>query len=402
MDTLSSGVALNRLPGHVRDELTDVDRLRSIWARHRQGQPRDARAAARRALIRRRVLDLGGAPALEDLVVSTSEEGMSGQAVSVDYVRELARRAADLPTDCASRSPARPLKDEEARRLADAAALPAHPVVRAAYTFAECVAVLRGLDCAQDGSDRGAGAAAPTTAGTGEDPPWALPWILASLVLQRSDYPPLPPGPGASPPPSDGREPGDRLPALVHYFARLVTGTLRDELCWAPASVPPPRVHIPPLASVTCRRIQEYVRSRRASLGLILQALDPEARTVVRSGGFDDTREESSDTAPVPASRTVLTPGAAHWWTALDLVVGEASLTLFVVVQEVGRPHTGVLAVTADARLTTPDGVRDALDISGADSVTVMPTDCVDDRWPQVRDLVDEAVSRAMNALTQV
>ncbi|WP_232831920.1 hypothetical protein [Nocardiopsis sp. FIRDI 009] len=395
MDTLSSGVALNRLPGRVRDELTDVDRLRSIWTRHRHGQPRDARAAARRALIRRRVLDLGGAPALEDLVVSTSEEGMSGQPISADYVRELARRTAGLPTDCASRSPDRPLGEEEARRLAEAAVVPAHPVIRAAYTFAECVSVLRGLDTAEEGADRGA-------EGADGDPPWVLPWILASLVLQRADYPPLPPVPRAFPPPSDGRDHDDRFVALVHRFARLVTGALRDELCWAPASVPPPRERIPPLASVTCRRIQDYVRSRQPSLSLILQSLDPDARTVVRSGGFDDNEEETSDTAPVPASRTVLTPGAAHWWTVLEMVVGDASLTLFVVVQEVGRPHTGVLAVTADARLTTPDGVRDVLDISGADSATVMPTDCVDERWPQIRDLVDEAVSRAMNALTRV
>ncbi|MEV2273979.1 hypothetical protein AB0I72_00205 [Nocardiopsis sp. NPDC049922] len=396
MDTLSSGVTLNRLPVHVRDELTDVDRLHAIWTRHRHGQPQDARAAALRELIRRRVRDWGGGPALEELVVSTSEEGMSGQPVTVDYVEGLARRAAALPADCPHRSPG-PLGTAEARRLAGAAAVPAHPVVRAAHVYAECVDVLRRLraaETAEPGTETGGRAA------DDGDPPWALPWILTSLVLQRADHPPLFPDPRCFPPPSEERDPAARFAELVHHFARLVTSALRDELCWAPASVPPPRAHIPPLASVTCRRIQDYVRSRRTSLALILQALDPRARTTVRTGGSDDAPEDA--TAPAPAARTVLTPGAAHWWTALELVVGDASLTLFVVVQEVGRPTTGVLAVTADARLTTPEGVRDALDMSGPESVTVMPSDCVDDRWPQMRDLVDEAVSRAMNVLTRV
>ncbi|WP_316042254.1 hypothetical protein [Nocardiopsis sp. CNR-923] len=261
--------------------------------------------------------------------------------------------------------------------------------------YAGCVEVLRDLG-ASDTDGPGAG---PSDA-PADDPPWALPWILASLVLQRADHPPLLPDPRYFPPPSEERDPAARFAELVHHFARLVTSALRDELCWAPARVPPPRAHISPLASVTCRRVQDYVRSRRASLALILQALDPRARTVVRTGGSDAAPEETA--APAPASRTVLTPGAAHWWTALELVVGDASLTLFVVVQEVGCPTTGVLAVTADAWLTTPEGARDALDMSGAESVTVMPSDCVDDRWPQIRELVDEAVSRAMNVLTRV
>ncbi|MFI6574425.1 hypothetical protein ACIBFB_01390 [Nocardiopsis sp. NPDC050513] len=394
MDTLSSGATLNRLPVHVRDELTDVDRLHAIWTRYRHGQPQEERTAALRALIRRRVRDWGGGPALEELVVSTSEDGMSGQPVTVDYVEDLGRRAAALPADCRHRSPG-PLGTAGAGRLAGAAAVHAHPVVRAAHVYAECVEVLRGLRAAEsDGPGAGTGGAP-----SDDDPPWALPWILTSLVLQRADHPPLLPDPRCFPPPSEERDPAARFAELVHHFARLVTSALRDELCWAPASVPPPRAHISPLASVTCRRVQDYVRSRRGSLALILQALDPGATTTVRTGGSDDAPE---DAAPAPAARTVLTPGAAHWWTSLELVVGDASLTLFVVVQEVGCPTTGVLAVTADARLTTPEGVRDALDMSGAESVTVMPSDCVDDRWPQIRDLVDEAVSRAMNVLTRV
>lgn len=383
MDTLRSGAALDRLPDLVREDLTDVDRLRVIWAQHRQGQPRDARGAARRELTRRRVQELGGGPALEELVASTSVDGMSGRAVTAAYVSELAERARALPEDDPTRALGRPLDPAHAARLAEAAAAPVHPVVRAAYAFAECSAVLDGL--------------APE--GPGDDRPWALPWVLASLVLRRADYPPLLPD-RLTPPPCPGRGPEERLASLVRHFAKLVTRALREELSWTPETSPPPRSTVSPLAAVTRRRVLDYVRSRREPVALILRALDPGARTLVYSGGSDDPAPGSQ--AAATAARTVLTPGAAHWWTALELVVGEASLSLCVVVQEIGRPRTGVLAVTTDARLTTPDGVRDALGMSGADSVTVMPSDCVDDRWPQVRDLVDEAVSRAMNELTRV
>jgi len=392
VDTLCSGAALDRIPGLVREDLMDVDRLRVIWAQHRQGQPRDARGAARRELTRNRVRELGGGPALEELVASTAEDGMSGRAVTAAYVAELAERALALPEDDPTRSPALPLDSEHALRLAGAAAAPVHPVVRAAHTFAECSAVLDGLDAAraEQGSRR------RTDAG---DRPWVLPWVLASLVLRRADFPPLLPD-RLTAPPCTGRDPEERLAGLVRHFSKLVTRTLREELSWSADSTPPPRSPVSPLASVTRRRVLDYVRSRREPVALILRALDPGARALVHSGGYDEPSPGSQ--AAVTAARTVLTPGAAHWWTALELVVGEASLVLCVVVQEIGRPRTGVLAVTTDARLTTPDGVRDALGMSGTDSVTVMPSDCVDDRWPQVRDLVDEAVSRAMNELTRV
>ncbi len=360
----------------------DVDRLRVIWAQHRQNQPREARAAARRELTRRRVRVLGGGPALEELLVSTAVDGTSGQPITAAFVSELAERARNLPADSPSRSPERRVGSEQALRLARAASVPAHPVVRAAQTYAECVAVLGELD-----PDR-----------TTDTHAWALPWVLASLVLRRADFPPLLPDP-LSPPPWTGRDTEERLAGVVRHFARLVTGALLDELSWTPEHVPEPRSPVSPLAAVTRRRVLDYVRSRRDSVALILRALDPEARTSVYSGGSDDA--EPGTTADA-VSGTLLTPGAAHWWTALELTVGDASLSLFVVVQEVGRPRTGVLAVTADARLATPEGVSDPLGMSGTDSVTVMPTDCVDDRWPQVRDLVDEAVSRAMNALTRV
>ncbi|PDP88359.1 hypothetical protein CQJ94_07690 [Glycomyces fuscus] len=381
MDTLRCGADLDRIPALVREDLMDVDRLRAIWAQHRQSQPREARAAARRELTGRRVRALGGGPALEELLVWAAADGTSGHQITAEFVSELAERARNLPEDCPSRSPRRRVDSEQALRLVRAASVPVHPVVRAAQTYAESVAVLAELD-----PDHPEGTHT-----------WALPWVLASLVLRRADFPPLLPDPLA--PPWSGRDADERLAGVVRHFARLVTGALLGELSWTPEHVPEPRSAASPLAAVTRRRVLDYVRSRRDSLAMILRALDPAARTSVYSGGSDESEPGAASEA---VARTLLTPGAAHWWTALELAVGEASLSLFVVVQEVGRPRTGVLAVTADARLATVEGVRDALGMSGTDNVTVMPTDCVDDRWPQVRDLVDEAVSRAMSELTRV
>src|SRR5690606_26988340 len=162
---------------------------------------------------------------------------------------------------------------------------------------------------------------------------------------------------------------------------RLVTGALRGELGRNPGARPAAGTPVPPLTAVTRRRVLDYVRSRRDPVALILRALDPGASATVSSG---DGGAATARSGTEPLDRALFTPGAAHWWTCLELVVGDASLMLYVLVQDVGSPPSGVLAVTANASLVTPEGVRETLEMSRSDSVTVMPTDCVDDRWPQI------------------
>ncbi|MDE3721028.1 hypothetical protein PWG71_06475 [Nocardiopsis sp. N85] len=378
MDTLRLSADPGRFPDRVREELTDVDRLRRIWAEHRQAWPREERETARRDLIRARIREAGVDGALADLLVSATVDGMAGRALTREYAAELAELVHSLPDPGPFRAPRNPLTLEYAHLVADPAAVPGHPLVRAAVIYIETLAIVTELD-------------------EGREAPRLLPWVTAALVLRRSDFPPLPP---THPPAHTGLSPEERLAETVSAMARAVMTALRDELGWTPPGAPPPpRGPVPPLAAVTRRRILDYLRSRREPVGLILRALDPGARVLVRSGGFDDTEEGDR---PSETGRAVLTPGAAHWWSTLELAVGEAVLTLTVVTQEIGRPRTGVLAVIVDGRLTTAEGARDVPGVSIADSVTVMPTDCVDDRWPQIRDLVDEAVSQAMGALTRV
>lgn len=385
MDSQLGDTAWETLPERVREDLRDVDRLRAVWADQRQDHPLDVRGAARRELTLDRVREWGGGPVLTELLLAGSS--VSGEPMTGPHIAALAGRVAELPAG--ERRALRPLRTalstEHTLDLARAAVVPAHPVVRAAHTYAECVRVLTEASGEEPG---------------GSGPPWALPWVLASRTLQRAGFPPLLLDPRTPPPaPCTKRDPEERLAPLVSHMARLVTGALRGELGWSPGAEPAVRAPVPPLSAVTRRRVLDYVRSRRDPVALILRALDPAASATVSSG---DGGAATGGRGTGPLDRTLFTPGAAHWWTCLELVVDDASLALYVVVQDVGSPPSGVLAVTATARLVTPEGVREALEMSGADSVTVMPTDCVDDRWPQVRELVDEAVSRSMNELTRV
>ena len=380
MDSQLGAPVRESLPDRVRTELTDVDRLRAFWARHRQCQTLRARAAARRSLTHDRVQGWGGGPALADLLLVDPVE--PHPPMTSDHIAGLAGRVAELFAP--SGPPQAPLSAEHTRALAEAAIVPAHPVVRAAHVYVECARTLDELNGpSPDDVPEGA-------------PARILPWVLASRVLQRADHPPLLPDPRTPAPRNQvGPEEGEHFAELVTHFARLVTEALRAEIGWGSRTDPVLDAPVPPLSAVTRRRVLDHVRSCGASVGLILRALDPTARATVSSGDC------TSDAGTGVAARVLLTPGATHWWARLDLEIGAACLSLYVVVQDVGRPPSGVLAVTANARLTTPEGVQDVLEMSGSDSVTVMPSDCVDDRWPQVRDLVDEAVSRSMNALTR-
>ena len=375
MDTLRLSTDPVRFPDRVRDELADIDRLRRIWSKHRQAQPREEREAARRTLLRSRIEEAGVGGALAAYLASVLADGMGGRALGPEYVLELADRVHSLPDPGVFRSPRTPLAEYgHARAVSVSAASADHPLVRAARTYAEAMAVVTGLD-------------------GGREAPRLFPWLAAALVLRRSDLPPLPPvhlptAPGVRPAPT------------VSALARAVTVALRDELSWAPPeSVPGFGEPVPQLAAVTHRRVTGHLRSHRESAALILRGLDPAARAVVRTG---DHESWAGPKGLPGAGRTVLTPGAAHWWTALELVADGTALSLVVAVQEVGLPRTGVLAVTVDGWVDHPDGERDIPGVSKAGSVTLMPADCVDDRWSRIRDLVDEGVSLALGALTRV
>ncbi len=380
---------LARLSGSVHRRLAELDRLREVLAERRGYRFGTLAEDAQRAVFRRHVNELralaGQSQATAkrqeaevEALVAMAAEYRSGQPITAEYLGELARRLPDF-------DPPMALPDDMAGVLA-AAAVEAHPVVRAAHLLLTCADALHR-------------AGAPTAG----PPPFLrpLPWALASLSLMRSCYPP---------PALDRRldvsahatalgEPKDRLTASVLLLADLVTVSLRADLS-RPAhgsGAPPPRSA--PLAASLHRRILGYLRERRGPLSLVLRELDPDARAEVGTGSSDDS--PSRDRCETAAARALFTAGPGCWWSSVDLDFSGGALRLLILVQDVGSPPTGVLAVTADAWLTTAEGAADVLDLACTDSVTLAPTDSVGERWPRVEAFVDDIVARAVGHLTR-
>jgi hypothetical protein len=92
------------------------------------------------------------------------------------------------------------------------------------------------------------------------------------------------------------------------------------------------------------------------------------------------------------------------WWTRLQLSVFDQTLRYLAAVQKVGRGETGVLAVTVYAELQNRDQdgqswFEPALELAPEDSVTLLHSDSVDERWPEVEDLVNRTLAAAVSEL---
>ncbi|GLU49654.1 hypothetical protein Nans01_40050 [Nocardiopsis ansamitocini] len=284
--------------------------------------------------------------------------------------------------------------------LAEAASVCTHPVVRAAVVYLCCAGAL-----AQQASS---GAIVPEQAtaefaARGQEGRIALPWALASMALMRANHPPLIADhrtAAAFRGALVGAADQDRLVRLTGLFADLEIAALRGELSWA-AERPAPETGGTALARAVYRRLLTHLRQRASSLSLVLRELDPAARVGVDSGdlGGDEPYRERMDSA---AERALFARGGSSWWVCLNAETEGTTLRLLLTVQDVGGPATGVLAVTADARLESLNESQDVLDLASTDCVTLLSTDSADERWPAVADLTDEVVSRAVSHLTSV
>ena len=80
-----------------------------------------------------------------------------------------------------------------------------------------------------------------------------------------------------------------------------------------------------------------------------------------------------------------------------------------IAVQRVGHGETGVLAITAFAERLLPRSEPDETDdeprvipeqlltLSSSDSVTLVHTDTVDERWQEIADLIDRTLAAAVD-----
>ncbi|MEY9215347.1 hypothetical protein NI17_015340 [Thermobifida halotolerans] len=405
--------APDRLPHDLRVRLVELDRLREVWTGHQRRRPSHQWSGNRARLLRRHILELrtlaGHPPAASEAAERLVNDGFdSGGFLSPEERERLhaeERALASLTEASRTGREMTPaylddivhsltgrsvpgLGDRLTGCLAEATAVWTHPVIRAALVYL----------CAEQALLAAEGAA-PLPPGTGP-----LPWAMASLVLMRANHPPL----IADHRPVSVRLPRqraplpqDRLVALVRLFAELQIAVMRGELSWTAVDDGESGEHCQTLARATYRRLLEHLRQRAPALSMVLRELDPDSRVRVT---FGDPADAGGHRArmDLAADRALLARGGPSWWVCLEADCTDTTLRLLLSVQEVGTPATGVLAVTADALVDSPGGSEDALDLAPTDCVTLLSTDSVDERWPEVAALADETVSRAVDRLTSV
>ncbi|EOR70435.1 hypothetical protein TM51_12875 [Thermobifida fusca TM51] len=405
--------AVDRLPPDVRGRLVELDRLRDVWTANQRRRPSHQWPAHRARLFRRHILALhrlrGTLPvseqtaerlvvdgfdsdntldaalreqlaAEEHTLISLAEASRTGERLSSAYLDEAARSLTGQSTPG--------LGERLAAVLADLAATPTHPVVRAALGY-----------LAAEEAQRELGAEERFPRGT--DP---LAWAVASVALMRANHPPLiadhravamqlPWPPAASSP--------DRHLPLIALFAELQIAVLRGELSWTVPERDDPAEYGQALARTVYRRLLEYLRQRAPALSMVLRQLDPASSARVTSGDSTELGEHRNR-VELAADRALLARTHPSWWVCLEATCTNSTLRLLLTVQGVGAPATGVLAVTADALVDSPRGIEDALDLAPTDCVTLLSSDSADERWPEVAALTDEAISRAVDRLTSV
>jgi hypothetical protein len=233
----------------------------------------------------------------------------------------------------------------------------------------------------------------------------------------------------------------DDLAPLVRLFASMEIVALRSEL--APSAVTPSQpagavgvaqayverllalretdlaklaTDTNSLATGLAARIADYVESLGGQLERTFAEIDQDARQRVYSAAPPDSRAKWWFAQLVRAARQVdfftnLTEGA--WWTRLHLSALGQTMRFVTAVQKVGQGETGVLAVTMFAERLLPKGEPDEsgdevssipeqlLTLSSDDSVTLVHTDTVEERWQEVADLIDRTLAAAVDKFSR-
>lgn len=224
---------------------------------------------------------------------------------------------------------------------------------------------------------------------------------------------------------------GDLRP-LVRLFARLEGVALRAELTRpveaAPAAAGPVEVaqayterlrswraagetergaRTAELAATVQVRIRKTLNDFRSQIREVFREVDPHATANVDQARLGDANARYWHGQLVRAANAVdfyanLAEGS--WWTRLQLSVFDQTLRYLAAVQKVGRGETGVLAVTVYAELQNRDQdgqswFEPALELAPEDSVTLLHSDSVEERWPEVEDLVNRTLAAAVSEL---
>jgi Fic family protein len=165
------------------------------------------------------------------------------------------------------------------------------------------------------------------------------------------------------------------------------------------------------LAGAAHAKLIAVLETRAAELRDAFRPLDPDARASVMGLAPPEARAFWYRRQIIAAARQVdffvnLTQGT--WWVRLHLRVLGMLMRYVAVVQKVGHGETGVLAVTCFAEvLPRSDGDErqeteqptSVLPLTSADSVTLVYTDDLAGRWPEIEEVVDRTLAAAVAEL---
>jgi hypothetical protein len=229
----------------------------------------------------------------------------------------------------------------------------------------------------------------------------------------------------------------DDLRPLVRLFARLEIVALRAELerPAKPSSITAGAVSVArayadrlkdlraagtaekqeraeDLAAVVHTRLVPHLEDLSRGLEGAFREVDSEARYTLFNAAPPDPRATYWKRQTISAARQVdfyanLTQGT--WWIRLHLTVLGQTLRYLVIIQKVGHGETGVLALTAYAESLVPEPPDEIeahtpeplLDLKPTDSVTLVYTHDVDERWEEIEQFVDHTLSAAVDRFAQ-
>jgi Fic family protein len=157
-------------------------------------------------------------------------------------------------------------------------------------------------------------------------------------------------------------------------------------------------------------RLGDFLRTSRDQFRAAFRSVDPLAdATVMQAAPGDDRatwwRAQIVRTANAVDFYTNLRDGT--WWTLLRLTVFGQTLRYVAVIQKVGRGEVGVLAATVFAELVEPHGDDESvrptpvLTATPDDSLTLLYTESVDGRWPDMHDFVDRTLAAAIDTFSR-
>ncbi len=155
-------------------------------------------------------------------------------------------------------------------------------------------------------------------------------------------------------------------------------------------------------------RLQHHLRDIADELCAEFRSVDKEARATFGHGAPPDAVASYWKVQLVRSARQVgfyanLANGS--WWVRLHLLVLGETLRYVVAIQRVGYEDNGVLAVTVFAEVLHSKATEDeapgfptpALNLTTADSVTLVAEDTSEARWPDVAELIDRTLAAAVD-----